>query len=390
MNSKNRHTDEQQDSQIQREVDSHTHPYMHMNNYHDMNIIRPFVYTIIIFLVLCLISFVVSAQAPVPIQSFQQDGVAQQSQPATAQAPSRKELSLREALMMARENNREIKIARLDIDRSGQDKIVAKSLILPSAGLGAQVDHYFKLPPFFGFGNVGNGQGNKIPYGRYGGKDQLAATLWVSQPLYNPAARPSIRRSQQQEEQSRLLLHDKETETEARVRQTYLQILVLGERIRLQKESLHRNQKALDDARSLLAQGRALRVDTLRAFTSVKNLEPDLLKLSYSIEVGKLQLKTLIGADSSQEIALSDSLVLPAPESIPAEGDVYAEAEKNRPDLKALTLQPGIDDQQALIANAARKSPTFMPSFVLPNGSFSPAGSPWHCRQSWLMRTGWA
>ena len=152
MNSKNRHTDEQQVPQIQRDVDSHTHPYMHMNNYHDVNIIRPFVYTIIIFLLLCLVSFVVSAQAPVPTQSLQ-DGIAQQSQPATAQAPSRKDLSLNEALLMARENNREIKIARLDIDRSGQDKIVARSLILPSAGVGAQVDHYFMLPPFFGFGS---------------------------------------------------------------------------------------------------------------------------------------------------------------------------------------------------------------------------------------------
>ncbi|HMH24465.1 MAG TPA: TolC family protein [Puia sp.] len=357
MNTRNKHADRHRDTgrDTYPDSDPQGHPYMHMNNFHDMNIVRPFIYTIIIFLALCLASYVAGAQTLVPTQALQENQGAQQDGDAQA-SPSQKALSLKEALSQAREHNRDIKIARLDIARSGQEKIVAKSLSLPSAGIGAQASHYFLLPPFFGFGNGGsNGLGNKVPYARYGGKDQLSATLWVSQSLYNPASRPALRRSEQQEQQSSLLLRDKETETEARVRQTYLQILVLGERIRLQKESLHRNQKALDDARSLLAQGRALRVDTLRAFTSVKNLEPDLLKLSYAIEVGKLQLKTLIGSDSAQQIELSDSLVLPTPESIPAEAEVYAEAEKNRPDLRALVLQPGIDDQQILIAAAARK-----------------------------------
>ena len=37
--------------------------------------------------------------------------------------------------------------------------------------------------------------------------------------------------------------------------------------------------------------GQALRVDTLRAYTSVKNREPGLLKLAYAIEVDKQQFK---------------------------------------------------------------------------------------------------
>jgi outer membrane protein TolC len=48
-------------------------------------------------------------------------------------------------------------------------------------------------------------------------------------------------------------------------------------------------------------------------------------------------------------------LILPAPEVLPSEEEVYAEAVKNRPDLQALALQPGIDDQKVLLAAAARK-----------------------------------
>lgn len=295
----------------------------------NINITKPFIYTILFFLALCLVSYMASAQT--------------------------KKLSLDQALSLAMAHNRDIQISGLNVARSQQDVTIARSLSLPAAGLNGQVSHYFLLPPFFGFSSNGaGGGGNKVPYARFGGKDQFSAAFWVTQSLYNPASRPSLRRSEKQEQQDRALLRDKQTAVEADVRQTYLQILVLGERIRLQKESLSRNQKALDDAKSLLAQGRALRVDTLRAFTSVKNLEPDLLKLAYGIEVGRVQLKTLIGLDSTQDIVLTDSLVLPPAVPIPSEEEVYAEAEKNRPDLRALAIQTGIDDQGILLANAAR------------------------------------
>ena len=147
----------------------------------------------------------------------------------------------------------------------------------------------------------------------------------------------------------------KKTEIAALLKQTYIQVLVLNERIKLQKESLVRNEKALQDARSLLAQGRALRVDTLRAYTSVKNLEPELLKLSYSIDVGKQQLKTLTGIEPSQEIEISDSLILPAVQGQLTENEVYAEAKQHRPDLQVLDMQQQLGDQQIKLANAATK-----------------------------------
>ncbi|HEY2350860.1 MAG TPA: TolC family protein, partial [Puia sp.] len=209
--------------------------------------------------------------------------------------------------------------------------------------------------PFFGIGNSG-GNGEKISYDRFGGKDQASAAAWITQPVYNAATKPGIIAAKLQERQSRLSVIDKQTDIAAILKQTYIRILVLHERIKLQKESLARNEKALQDAKSLLLQGRALRVDTLRAYTSVKNLEPDLLKLSLAIEVGKQRLRTLTGLDSLQEIELTDSLILP--ETAPAffnEDEVYAEAKLHRADLLSLDLQQQQSDQQIRIAAAAMK-----------------------------------
>ena len=256
-----------------------------------MTLKKAFIYTSIVFALITGLSYAAYAQ-PLPPSS----------QPL--------QLSLKQALALTLANNREIKISSLDVDRSAQQTQVAKSALLPSAGVSAQIAHYFNEPPFFGFTSTGTA-GDKIPYGRFGGRDQAGATAWITQPVYNAATRPSIINARLQERQSQLAVQYKETDIAALLKQTYIQILVLHERIRLQNESIQRNEKALADARSLLAQGRALRVDTLRAYTSVKSLEPDLLKLSNAIEVGKQQLRTLAGLDSTQEIQLTDSLVLP-------------------------------------------------------------------------------
>jgi outer membrane protein TolC len=293
-----------------------------------MTLRQAFIYTVMGFTLLCLLSYMAVAQP--------------------------RKLSLQEALKLTIANNRDIKATALDVDRAQQQVEVAKGQRLPFVGASAQVSHYFKEPAFFGFGTNTSGN-DKIPYGRFGGKDQVGATLFVNQPVYNAAIRPGIVSAQLQERVNKLLLTGRETDVAAVLKQTYIQLLVLRERIRLQNESLGRNQKALQDARSLLAQGRALRVDTLRAYTSVKNLEPDLLKLSYAIEVGKQQLKTLAGIDSLQEIELSDSLALPDTEVALSEEDVYSQAREQRGDLKALDMQQQLADQQIKLAGAAMK-----------------------------------
>ena len=289
---------------------------------------QAYIYTFTVFALICLFSYMASGQT--------------------------RTLSMHEALELSLANNREIKTAELDIDKSQQQVQAAKSAALPAVGLNGQVAHYFQSPVFFGFGNNTAGS-DKIPYGRFGGKDQLSATLYVVQPVFNAAIQPGIQSAKLQERQNRLQVTGRQTDIAAQLKQTYIQVLVLRERIRLQKESMARNEKALQDARSLLAQGKALRVDTLRAYTSVKNLEPALLRLSYAIEVGKQQLKTLMGIDSAQAIELGDSLQLPAVSNLPVEEEVYNEATQHRPDLKVLDMQQQLSEQQIKLAAAGMK-----------------------------------
>lgn len=262
-------------------------------------------------------------------------------------------LSLQEAITLASTSNPEIRSSQLETDKAQQQRVIARSLFLPTVSATALASHYFDLPPFFGFGETG--ENGKVPYGRFGGKDQLSGVLSAVQPLYNPQAFPSLQRSRLQERESQVALKGKQIEVLSSVHQTYLQILVLNERIKLQKESISRNQRVLQDSRSLFLQGKGLRVDTLRAYTAVKNLEPDLARLSYAVETGKLRLKAEIGIDSLEDIVLTDSLVVPDPGTIPGETEVYAEAKNNNPYYQSLALQEQINGQQVRVTSALRK-----------------------------------
>ncbi|HEY8896869.1 MAG TPA: TolC family protein [Niastella sp.] len=272
--------------------------------------------------------------------------------PLAGSAQQEKSIGLQDAVQLAKQYNRTLKANALDISIAREQVRVAKSLSLPAAQLGAQYLHYFALPTFFGFG--ANGGSDKIPYDRFGGRDQFSGVISASYPIYNPIAAPTRRTAQLQEKISREMYRQSAIDVAADVQQTYLGILVLAERVKLQQESLLRNEKALADARSLLAQGRGLRVDTLRAYTAVENLRPDLLKLNYAIEVGKQQLITLMGMDSLTQITLTDSLIVQAPIAIPSENELYEQALHQRPDLQALVLQQQVSEQQTLQAKAAR------------------------------------
>jgi outer membrane protein TolC len=260
-------------------------------------------------------------------------------------------LSLQDAVQLSLENNPELKASGLDISKAQQQTIIARSGLLPTVTATAFANHYFQRPVFFGFGEASTD--GKISFGRFGGEDQGGAALTAIQPIFNPGSFSMLRHARLGEKASSVALNEKQISIIAQIKQTYLQILVLNESINLQHQSLQRNRRALQDSRSLLLQGKVLRVDTLRAHTAMKSLEPELVRSTYARETAKLKLKALIGVDSLETIDLTDSLTVPI-SILPAENDVYDAARKSNPDYVSLSIQGEVSEQQARHAAAGR------------------------------------
>ncbi|MCF2503443.1 TolC family protein [Dyadobacter sp. CY107] len=262
-------------------------------------------------------------------------------------------LSLQKAIELAQSRNRDLRIDSINIHKAKQQTAITRGLLMPNISLTGQFQHYFQKPVFFGL-NGNTGSSEKIGYGRFGGEDIGTAQVSLVQPIYNSGAKHEIERRKLLEKQSQLSFRQREVDVVAQVKQNYVQLLVLNERLKLQKESIVRNQKALNDSRSLLAQGRALRVDTLRAYTSVKNLEPDVLRLTYALQISQQQLRNLLGDVSETNYLLSDSLELNANETVPAEDGTYKLSIQQRPDLQILTLNKEINDKEIELYKSAR------------------------------------
>ena len=261
-------------------------------------------------------------------------------------------LSLKQAIEQAKIHNRDLRIDSLNISKYRQQTEISKGLLLPSVSLTGQFQRYIQRPVFFGLNSSSTSEG--VGYARFGGQEVTGAQVTLAQPLYNSGTKHEIQRRKLLEKQTQLSYQEREVDVVARVKQNYVQLLVLQERLKLQKESILRNKKALADSRSLLAQGRALRVDTLRAYTSVKNLEPDVLRLTYALQISQQQLSVLIGNEAETELVLSDSLQFDPSESIPAETGILTTS-LHRPDFQILTLNKEINDKEIELYKSARK-----------------------------------
>jgi outer membrane protein TolC len=122
----------------------------------------------------------------------------------------------------------------------------------------------------------------------------------------------------------------------------------------LQRQSIARNEQALKDARSLLAQGRASRVDTLRAFVTLENLRPEVIRLTNGIEIAKTVLKRVIGLNEEESVVLQDSLRYDAGVPVRVAEGAFAEALAARPEVQRLVLTEKLNRQQVIGQSAER------------------------------------
>jgi len=270
-----------------------------------------------------------------------------------AQSAATSFLPLNEAIALAKAHNKSLQSTSLGNKRAVERTKIVKSELLPSLYLESNVQHYFQEGLFFGFGDQ---TGSKIGYGRFGGKDLSNVSLNIDYPVYSPTAKARLQKSVVEQEKESLLYTKTEVDIVAEVKQAYLRLIILKKRLKLQNESLARNGQVLKDSRVLLAQGKALRIDTLRAYTNFKNLEPDLNKIQNSLTIGSMTLSVLVGQDITSA-TLSDTLLFDGDTVLSIEDDLFEYAKNNRPEIRLLAMEKQLTTHTIAIAKK-NKLPT--------------------------------
>lgn len=265
-----------------------------------------------------------------------------------------KDLSLEEALAMAANGNKELQVQTLEEIRFKELTREAQSRLLPNISANAAYSRYFDRQVIFLPGSFA-GTDKAVQDVAVGGKNAFNGFLSLNQPLLMETARRQKQAAVINEKIQKEKTTDLKSQLAFQISANYFSLLLMYNQLSLQQQSLSRNTRALEDTRALFAQGRSLKVDTLRSFIAVENLKSSISYLKNNIEVSGIQLKRLIGLNDMAEIKPTDSLNVDSDQAEFYTLDkALKTAELNRHDLKLQRLSVEQGEKQLSASKAER------------------------------------
>jgi TolC family type I secretion outer membrane protein len=255
-------------------------------------------------------------------------------------------LSLADAVATALDKSRDLDVARLEKERTDQRVREAWGGALPTLSASGQYTRNIKKQVLFLPGAfIGEPQVASVAF-PIGSNNAYAGTLSLTQTLFNGQTFAGIRAAKIVDALSEESFISSRATVITDVKKAYYNVLIAIEQLKLQQQSLARNEDALSDTRKLFKQGLAADLDTLRAFVQVENLRPQLIKYISGVEIAKTQLKTKMGIDSNEDLDLTDSLVFDGIIPETRYEAVYSQAIAQRPEVRQLDLTVKADEEQ--------------------------------------------
>jgi outer membrane protein len=252
-----------------------------------------------------------------------------------------KHLSLDDAVTLALRNNETYLMALEDEKRANGAVREAWAGALPSLTLQGTYQQNFDKPVFF---VTADSTTTKF---EIGGDLEAQGQLRLDQVLYAfGRVGNAVKYAGIYKNIASLGVEDARSQVAYAAREAYYRVLLMGEVVGIQRQSLAQAQSHLRDIEQKHAQGTAARFDLLRAQVEVKNREPGVIEAENNLAISIEDLKRVVGVDRSVEIVLADTLAY-QPIEIEEEMAV-SEAMAHRPELLSLDLD--VQGKQRLLA----------------------------------------
>lgn len=257
-------------------------------------------------------------------------------------------LSLKDALEMAKKGNKALQLQVLEEINAKEKTREIKGSLLPSISGNVGYSYFFDRQAIFLPGSFA-GTDKPVQDLAVGGRNAFNAYLSFSQPIIAPGIQQQTQAAVINEKIENEKTSDLRSRVALHISTRYLKMLMMNRQLDLLDQSLQRNIKALQDSRSLLAQGRGLKSDTLRSFIAVENLKSSFSYLKNNVEVSGIELRRLIGLEDPAELELTDNLEM----DIQANkrlfyhvDEAFQVAEANRKDLNIQKLSIDLQERK--------------------------------------------
>lgn len=217
-------------------------------------------------------------------------------------------ISLQEAIQIALSENATVKVADLEIERTGYARKGTYSSLFPKVdGTGSYQRTIKKQVMYmdFNFGGGGSSEGQQDGNSGSGGSNGIEMGRWntwstgvsASMPLVNAQLWQSLRISDQDVELAVEKARSSRLETVTQVKKAYYTVLLAKEAFGVYKSVYENAMENLQLTEKKYNAQRASELDLTRAKTAVANAIPNVYDSENAVELGLWQLKAVMGVD---------------------------------------------------------------------------------------------
>lgn len=251
-------------------------------------------------------------------------------------------ITLEQALTIGLESNRDLKTARLEVDRAEARVREAWGYALPSVDLSGRYTRSLERPVFFlpDFSDLSSGRTVPVEIGTAHAFDM---TVSARQTLFNSTVIVGVGAASVYADVARQLYRQKELETVANIRKAFYSALLAGEVRDLMRANLRNAGENLRNVQTMAGQGLVSEYDQLRAEVGVENLRPEVIRAENNYALSLDALRSTMGIGVSDTIDIDGSL---EHRRIPDEVLTTAAetALRQNPGLQALKLQIEVNE----------------------------------------------
>lgn len=219
-------------------------------------------------------------------------------------------VSVDEAVEIALENNRNIRVSELAIESAESGIREVTGGFLPTISVSGQYVRNVKKPVIFlgeGMGFPGSSGASTLEIGS-NNSYQISATANV--PIYSRQLFKAREAAMLSRNLSETDLENVQNSVAADVKRTFYTILLSQEVVDFTRQRVENAKEQLENVQRMAEQGLATEYDVLVASVQLENLYPELIQAEDDVENYKLQLKNMMGLADEGAIKLEGDLSL--------------------------------------------------------------------------------
>ncbi|MFZ1728817.1 MAG: TolC family protein [Bacteroidota bacterium] len=258
-------------------------------------------------------------------------------------------LTLDDAISIAVENNRDLEVSRLEMDKADYQVNEAYGTALPNISASGTYSRMLKKPVFFlpkKFMDANAGDG--VVAIEVGSDNSYNFGFEATQVLFNAAVFTGVGTAKIYQDASRYLYKDTFNKTVTGVKKAFQGVLLSREVLSLMKASLKNAEDNLHNVEVMQKQGIVSEYDFIRAQVQTDNIRPRVIEAERTVLLATNGLKMLLSLPPQQEIEIKGKLELVPVEDIMVEQAEQLAVEKNA-GLHALEEQSRVNQKIATI-----------------------------------------